>query len=154
MMRDKGGFTLIETLVALVVGGILAAVAYSGFGGVQGRLAVRSARAAFLSSHAQARSYAVERGVQVRLFADPDTDEVAVELGCDGLGGVIEFLDYGNNFAVDLQTNDGDLSLCMTPKGIANPALGSLGDEATVSFVRGGSSTSVILLPLGQVVIP
>jgi prepilin-type N-terminal cleavage/methylation domain-containing protein len=153
-MKARYGFTLIETLVAVVVAGVLAAVAFSGFGGVQERLGVRSARAAFLSSHAQARAYAVERGTLVRLVADSGSDEVSVEIGCDGLGDTLESVDLEESFAVNIELEAGELSLCMTPKGIANPTLNSFGNEVTVEFVRGSASSSVVLLPLGQVVVP
>jgi type II secretory pathway pseudopilin PulG len=143
-----------ELLVAVVVAGILAAVAVSGFGEVQGRLAVRSARASFLSSQAQARALAVERGGLVSLVADPAGDVVSVRAGCDGLGAILESLDYGESFTVDIAHGGGDLTLCMTPKGVASPSLNSFDDETTVAFWRGSSSAEVLLLPLGQVIVP
>jgi len=153
-MKVSSGFTLMEMLIAMVVAGILGAVAVSGFDGMQGRLAVRSARSAFLSSHAHARALAVERGGTVSLVVDVESQEVSVQGGCDGLGDVLESLDFASAFAVRLEVPGGSLSLCMTPKGVASPALNSFNDEVQVTFTRGTASAAVLLLPLGQAVAP
>ncbi|MEX1258097.1 MAG: prepilin-type N-terminal cleavage/methylation domain-containing protein [Gemmatimonadota bacterium] len=153
-MRDTSGFTLMEMMVALVVAGVLSAIAVSGFGDVHGRLTVRSARAAFLSSHAHARALAVERGGLVSLVADAGSGVVSVQVGCDGLGAVLESRDFADSFAVELEVSGDALSLCMTPKGVASPALNSFNDEVEVAFVRGTASVAVVLFPLGQAVTP
>lgn len=143
-----------ELVVALMVGGILAAVAVSGFGEVQGRMAARSARATFLSYHAQARALAVERGTLISLQVNPTSGIVSVREGCDGTGEVLESRDFGESFSVTVDTGGEVLRLCMTPKGVANPNLNTFGNQGTVAFVRGSDSESILLLPLGQVVTP
>jgi hypothetical protein len=67
---------------------------------------------------------------------------------------VLESLDFAGAFSVELQIPGDGLSLCMTPKGVASPALNSFDDEVEVAFVRGTASAEVVLLPLGQAILP
>jgi prepilin-type N-terminal cleavage/methylation domain-containing protein len=152
-MGKRAGFTLLEMVIALMFGGILAGIAISGFGGTQGRLAVRSAQASFLSLHAHTRALAVERGVQVQLLVDPATDVVAIRLGCDGAGDILEARNFQDAHSVTVTTGGGTASLCMTPKGVANPSLNTFPQTPTrIVFTRGEATSEVTLQPLGQAV--
>jgi len=154
-MGNRDGFTLLEVVIALMFGGILAGIAISGFGGTQGRLAVRSAQGSFLSMHAHTRALAVERGVQVQLQIDPATDMVAIRLGCDGAGDIVESRNFQDAYSVTVTTGGGTASLCMTPKGVANPSLNAFPQTpARIVFTRGEAASEVTLQPLGQVVRP
>jgi len=154
-MGKRAGFSLLELVIALVFGGILASIAMSGFGGAQGRLSVRSAQASFLSLHAQTRALAVERGVQVQLLVDPATDVVSIRLGCDGGGDIVESRNFEDAYAVTVTTGGGTASLCITPKGVANPSLNAFPQTpARIVFTRGEAASEVTLLPLGQAVRP
>jgi len=153
-MRDKRGFTVLELVVALMFGALLTSVAINSMGSVQGQFAVRSAEASFLSLHAQTRAFAVERGVQVQLVVNPQSSTATIRLGCGGGGEILQSRDFGEAYGVEITTGGGEASLCMTPKGVANPNLNSFNQELRVGFVRGGRGSAVVLMPLGQAVRP
>jgi prepilin-type N-terminal cleavage/methylation domain-containing protein len=151
-MRGREGFTILELVIVLAIGGILATVVTATFSGVMDRIAVRSAQTEFLTLHAQTRALAIERGVSVRLAVDPTTGIVTIEQGCDGLGTVFQSRDFEGNHAVTLETSGGTLGLCMTPRGYADPAQNTFDGETRIAFVRGDRLLSVVLFPLGQAV--
>lgn len=158
--NGTAGFSLLELVIVLVIGGIMAAVVVGNLGGVQARMGVRSAESNFLSMHAQTRALAVERGIAVGLLASPGDGMVTVREGCDGSGTVLQSRDFGSEFGVTLDIGsgallnigDGALVLCMTPRGYANPDGNSFENEARVNFVRGEHVRTVLLRPLGQAV--
>jgi prepilin-type N-terminal cleavage/methylation domain-containing protein len=153
-MRNRHGFTLLEMVVTLMFGSVLAAVAYNSLGGVQARIAVRSAQSNFLSMHAHTRALAVERGAPMRLVADAGGQVVRIEVGCAGGGDVLESRDFASSYGVSVEMEGEILGLCMTPRGFALPASNTFGQEGRIEFVRGPHSSAVVLLPLGQAVVP
>ncbi len=152
-LRGRGGvrgFTLLELLIVLVIGGILAVVVIQSFSRVQGRMGARAAQSNVMGLHAQARAYAVERGQLVGFVVDAGADEVRVELGCAGSGQVLSRLNLAAEFAVDVQAPGNPLILCFTPRGIADPARGTVATATNIRLVRGDRESGVQLLPLGQ----
>jgi len=150
----SSGFSLLELLIVLLIGGILTAAAFTGLGGVLGRIAVRSAESEFLSLHAQTRALAVERGLSMQLITNADPGVVSIREGCGGTGTLVERRDFEAAHRVVVQTDPTPLSVCMTPRGFADPNLNSYGQEGQVEFGRGTVTRSVLLLPLGQAVRP
>ena len=150
---DSRGFSLLEVVIVMAIAGILAAVAIGGMGGLQARMGVRAAQSEFLSMHAQTRATAVERGIPVALVTSPDGD-VRIQEGCDGTGAALQSRDFGEQHGVTVETGDGEVVLCMTPRGYASQAGNSFSGEARIGFVRGDHSRAVILRPLGQAVRP
>ncbi len=149
----SGGFTILELIIVIVITGILVGVVINSFSRVAGQLNTRSAHDNFLSLHAQARAFAVERGVEVRLVIDSANDQVRIESTRDGAVEVLNQLNFRDEFQVDLVrvTGQGLLNLCFTPRGIANPACANaVGTETTIRFEMGNRSRSIRLLPLGQ----
>ncbi len=156
MGKSRGdGFSMIELVMVLAVGGILMGIVLGSFGEVGSRMSVRAAQNAFLSAHAQARALAVERGEVVRLVVSPSTATVTIERGPVGSIEILEILDLGADNNVSLATSGGTpVTLCMTPRGYADPTCNSFNASATVDFSRGGRVSRVRLLPLGQVETP
>lgn len=148
-VRTRLGFTVIELLIVLVVGGLLSTVAIRSFSQVHGSLGARTAQSTFLTMHAHARSMAVEHGQPVILVVDPAADRVRLE-GEDGT--VLRSRDFAGDYDVSIQTGGGTVRLCMTPRGFADPGCGNVNDRVEVRFVRGGRTRIVGLLPLGQAV--
>ena len=154
MVTGSRGFTLLELVIVLLIGGVLTSVAILGLSGVFDRIAVRSAQSEFLSMHARTRALAVERGNAMQLIANDDPGVVAIREGCAGTGGVLEARNFETAHRVALETAPTPLSVCMTPRGFADPNQNSFGQEGRVDFVRGEILRSVVLFPLGQAVRP
>jgi prepilin-type N-terminal cleavage/methylation domain-containing protein len=142
----RSGFTLLEMIVVIAIGGVLSALVMLAFSQVQGQLATRSAQSNFLSLHAQARSLAVERGALSEFEVADATGLVTVRVG----GAVVNQVDMGDEFAVTVSTSGGGggFTQCFTPRGIAD--LNCVTATRTVTFTRGNRTTQVEVLPLGQ----
>lgn len=146
-LRGRTGFTLLELLIVLVIGGILSAVAIRSFSVVHGSLGTNTAQSSFMTMHAHARALSVERGIPILLVVDPGTDLVTVE---DGDGNVIQTRNFASDYDVSIGAGDGEVRLCFTPRGFADPRCGNVGGVTEVSFTRGGRTRTLELLPLGQ----
>lgn len=148
MPRSRHGFSLVELVIALVIGSILTSIALSSYGNARGRFAVRGARNTFASLHARARAQAIELGTTVRLTVDLAGDSVALWAGTDRL----EVVDFGGELNVDVASSSGNLRLCMSPRGYADTSCNSFSSPVTLTFQAGADTASVQILPLGQLV--
>lgn len=146
-MRVPRGFTLIEVVIALLVGSILTSIAMTGYGNAKGRFAVRGARNTFVSVHARARAAAIEGGATTRLHVFPTGDSVTVVRG----GVTLESVNFKNVFGVDVQAS-GNLTLCMSSRGFADTACNSFSSPATLNFRFGADGAAIEILPMGQLV--
>ena len=59
MKHKRFGFTIIELVIALLVGSILTSIALSSFGNSTARFSVRGAPNSFISLHARTRAAAI-----------------------------------------------------------------------------------------------
>ena len=73
-MRDRRGFTVVELIIVIIVGVILAGVAIRSLSEMQTRMSVKQARQVFVSMHARARAQAIEFGQRTRLRIDTSGD--------------------------------------------------------------------------------
>ena len=157
MRSRRSGFTLLEMIVVITITGVMASIAILAFSTVHGRLGARSAQDNFLSMHAQARAFAVERGRTVRLVMDTAEDVLRIEwTGPDGAETLNE-LDLGQEFDVNMTLASGSTAtpgiVCFTPRGIAEPGCGTVTATTRVRFTRGTRTDGVReveLLPFGQ----
>lgn len=147
-MRALRGFTLIEVVIALLIGSILTSIALSSYGNAQGRFAVRGARNTFTSLHARARATAIERGTTVRLLVDVAGDSVMITSGATTL----EKIRFAEEFRVDLQSASGNLLLCMNARGYADTGCTNFSSAVTLGFRFNADTASVRILPLGQLI--
>lgn len=163
MRRNTSGFTIIELIVVIMIGSILTGVALSSFREAQTRFAVNGAKQVYMSWHQRARSKAIETGETVIMWVNLTGDSAAL-LERDGStytwGDVQHF---GTELNVDLRhPYYGAFYLCMTPRGFADRGCGYWGatygisggipDTVRLEFWLAGDSTSVLLLPMGQVI--
>ena len=159
MKRRPPGFTLIELVIVILIGSILTSVALSSFQNVQSRFAVQGAKQMYMTLHQRARSKAVEMGETVILFVHPPGDSALIYTPSEGFTDITRFREQ---LDVDIRTptNSGFI-LCMTPRGYADYNCGSwtsLGVTATyadtvrLEFWLTADSTSVLILPMGQLV--
>ncbi|MDP2957912.1 MAG: type II secretion system protein [Longimicrobiales bacterium] len=146
-MRAPRGFTLIEVVIALLIGSILTSIALTGFGNARGRFAVRGARNTFVSLHARARAAAIEGGTTARLTVYPSGDSVTIVRG----GTTLESIRFGEEFDVDVQAS-ANVVLCMSSRGYALDTCNSFSSPVRVTFAFGADTASVQILPMGQLV--
>ena len=149
-MNDRrSGFSIIELVVVLMVGSVLTSIAITEFNGVSGRFAVKGARQTLMSMHARARVQAVEFGQTVKLHVDPGGDSIWLSRD----GEVLDVLDFGKEFKVDIQTStNSEVRVCMNPRGFADTGCNSFTSPVTITFVLTSDSASVLILTLGQMV--
>ncbi len=148
MSRVRLGFTMIELVVVILIGSILTSIALSSYSNAKSRFAVSGARNTFISLHARARAQAIEQGQNVRLLIDMDGDSVVLVTES---GTTLENLQYGDEFDVDLQ-GTGSFRLCMNPRGFADESCNNFSSAVLVEFWQAGDSSTVKMLPLGQLV--
>jgi len=148
MPRFRHGFSLIELVIALLIGSILTSVALSSYGNARGRFAVRGARNTFTSIHARARAQAIELGTNVRMIVDVAGDSVALWSG----GQTLESIHFDEELNVDIQSSGGSIRLCMNPRGYADTDCNSFSTTVKVTFWHNADSASLNILPLGQLV--
>lgn len=144
--RQDAGFTLVEILVAVTVGLVLTGIAALNTSGARAGYSISSAERAVAAMAARARSHAVERGTHVLLHVNSSSDSVWVTAGADLVDGV----NLAREFGVDLTTESGSFTLCFTPRGFADPNCGTMSGTQKLGFTRGGRSSFVTILPLGQ----
>ena len=148
LFRSPRGFTLIEVVIALLLGSILTGIALTSYGNAQGRFAVRGARNTFTSLHARARATAIERGSTVRLFVDVGGDSVVITSGAT----TIEKIRFQEEFHVDLHSTSGNLLLCMNARGYADTGCTNFSAAVNLGFRQNADTVSVRILPLGQLI--
>jgi prepilin-type N-terminal cleavage/methylation domain-containing protein len=145
-MRGRRGFTVVELVIALLVGSILTSIALSTYGNAQGGFAVRGARNTFATMLARARAQAIEVGSRVQLFVDVAGDSIFLRQGTTNL----ETYHFDDELHVDLRSSVGSFRMCMNSRGYADTDCNS--STITLSFWQNADSTSVKILPLGQLV--
>lgn len=147
MNRRPRGFTVIELIVVLVIGGILTSIALVSYRNAQGRFAVRGARNEFASLQARARADAIEGGLDTWVVADIAGDSIYLERS----GTTLETVHFDDEFHVDLRSSTAVIRLCMTPRGYASPdCTGSISSIVRLQFWQNADSCSLQILPMGQ----
>jgi type II secretory pathway pseudopilin PulG len=155
LSRKPNGFTLVDMVTALLIGGILVTIALTSVRTAQGRFAVRNARTMYATLHQRARARSVEMGETVLFFVDTAGDSAFILTPSSGLSDVTRFRSQLN---VDLRGPN--YMMCMTPRGYADYNCGSYGGMVTATssstirlqFWQNADSTSVLVLPMGQLV--
>jgi prepilin-type N-terminal cleavage/methylation domain-containing protein len=148
MRLSQYGFTILELVIALLIGSILTSIALSQFGNVRGRYATAGARNTFQALHARARAQAIELGGDVRMLIDVSGDSVVL---VDADGNTLENLQFGGELNVDLQSSS-NIRLCMNSRGYADVDCNNFNSAVNLEFWHNADSTTVKILPLGQLV--
>jgi prepilin-type N-terminal cleavage/methylation domain-containing protein len=147
---QRRGFTMIEMIIVILVGAILASITMASFGTVQNRTAVRQSRNAFAALHARARAQAIEFGTMTMFEMDVGGDSAWISRN----DTILERVNFAQEFDVDVQSTKTRYTLCMSPRGYADGDCGSLAGPAAMTFSRGSDSMSATMLPLGQLQMP
>lgn len=147
-MGNRKGFTILELVVVLMVGAILTGIAIQSISSVQGRTSVRQARNLYVTVHARARAQAVEFGQEVLLRIDPGGDSAWISRN----DTTLEVVRFRTDLGVSIGGIESTLTVCMNARGFADTKTGCNNAERTLQFTQAGNSSSVTILPLGQVV--
>jgi prepilin-type N-terminal cleavage/methylation domain-containing protein len=146
MNRRSRGFTLIELIIAIMIGAILTSLAVKGFGNTSTNLAAKQARNVFSGMAARARAQAIESGSTTVLIANMAGDSVMIF----AQGGVVETVLFSEELSVELQSSVGNFRVCMGPRGYADMDCSSSSSTIKLSFTAGANTESLEILPLGQ----
>jgi prepilin-type N-terminal cleavage/methylation domain-containing protein len=146
-VSESSGFTLMELVIVLLIGSVLAGIAVPGFARLRERRAAMNARDAYVWMAALARAQAIESGGTVALTLDPAANAAFILVGADTLQRV-NFLE---RFGAEVDSEAGTVTVCYVPRGFALQASCSLGLPADIGFVRGTQESWVRVRTLGQV---
>jgi prepilin-type N-terminal cleavage/methylation domain-containing protein len=149
MKPKRGGFTMLEMLVVLMVGAVLIQLVVTASGPVMDRLSVDAARTSFASLAARARARAVERGQTVMVSIDPATDSAWVSQGTN----VVEAIAFGTASGIDVRA-PGIMAICMGPRGFGDLSCASFSGSREVTFSRGSATKALTMRPLGYLAMP
>lgn len=151
MRRSHAGFTIIELIIAILVGSILTTIALSRISSAQGRVAVRGAQTTYASMHARARVHGIEFGQNVLFRVDANGDSIWIERD----GDVLEKIRFGEdniNLRI-IPASTTSFAQCFTPRGYADQGCSTNLGLMRIHFVQGSDSTGLWLLPLGQLLL-
>ena len=147
--RARAGFTIIELIIVIVIGSILVGVALSSFQTVQASLAARGAKNMYATLHQRARVRSIELGQRSLLYIDTTGDSAAIFSG----GAWRDVTNFRRQLNVDLRATPATFFICMNPRGYADPNCGfGITSPVKLEFWLSGDSTSLTILPMGQLV--
>ena len=153
MQRHHAGFTVIELIIAIVIGSILTSVALSRISGAQTRIAVRGAQTTYAAIHYRARVHGIEKGRNVMLHVETLGDSVWIEDD----GEVLEKIRFGDeniNMRIRSPSTLTQYTLCFTPRGYTDTDCNTNTANLTrIYMVQGADSVGLWLFPLGQLVL-
>jgi prepilin-type N-terminal cleavage/methylation domain-containing protein len=138
----RAGFTLIEALIAVVLMGMLLALAPPRIRDAATSADVRNARAAVANLYARARVTAVQLRKPATLRFNVNQAYVTVPLGA-GLDTVGAVVDLGTEYGVTL-TPSGTISVSPTGLVNANPPI-------TILVSKSGKSDSLVISGYGRI---
>lgn len=146
-MTKRRGFTLIETLMVIVVAGLMMAIGFPRLRQAMVSTNLRSARNTVAALHAQARAVAVERGRASELQVSGNRAVVVttprlVDLSGsthDTVGGVHDLLE---EFGATLSLSG---TIGFDPRGV-----GTNTSTTTMAVTKGGHTLSLVVSPFGR----
>ena len=153
MFRHRAGFTVLELIIAIVIGSILTTVALNTFQNAQTRVSVRGAQTTYAAIHYRARVHGIEKGRNVLLHVDTQGDSVWIEDD----GEILEKIRFGDD-NIDMRIRSPssltEYTLCFTPRGYTDPDCNTTTSTWTRMFVRqGADSLGIWIFPLGQLTL-
>jgi prepilin-type N-terminal cleavage/methylation domain-containing protein len=149
-VRARSGFTLVETLVCVVVLGLICLIGLPKISAAMVRSDLRSARTTVVNLVATARAASIQTGRRTWVKFDGDNAFVlARPRRATGGAGNADTIGTVQNLSAQYKvTVSGVDSLAFDPRGFG----ASLGDSSSVTLSRNSHSETVMLDGLGRVV--
>lgn len=150
-MRPRYGFTLVETLIVVVLLGMMVLIAFPKVSAAMGRNELRGARTTMINMVAAARAAAVQtnrvtwikfEGNTAHVLARPRLDGLNPPNGADTVGAV---RDFSEQYKVTLTF--GEDSIQFDPRGFGT----DFGGITTIGLSRYGYSSTITIDGLGRV---
>ena len=156
MKHARSGFTLIEMVIAVMIGSVLVGLTNAAFSEARSASSLRSAKGMYSALQNTARTRAVELGETTIFVVDTVGDSAFVFSN----GQIHDITRFDAELNVDLKSTPTRYIMCMTPRGYADPDCGSWGGwlnatsdtVITLEFWSAGDSTTLDVLPMGQLV--
>ena len=152
----RGGYTLVELLIVILIGAALLMMAIPNFARVTAGQNARNARDAVVWMSARARSRAIERGEVTLLEIDPGSERAWIvrrNTGTALASDTLERADFANERSVQVSTAaNTKITLCYNARGYAFSCTGtSPNANVEVNFAHAGKTAVARIKPLGQV---
>ncbi|MEX0836795.1 MAG: prepilin-type N-terminal cleavage/methylation domain-containing protein [Gemmatimonadota bacterium] len=152
MHRTRTGFTMIELIIAIVIGSILTTIALNQISGAQTRIAVRGAQTTYASIHYRARVHGIEKGHNVMLHVDVTGDSVWIEDD----GDIIETIRFGDeniDMTISSPSTLTQYMMCFSPRGYTDTGCNTSNALIRMHFEQGSEIANLWVFPLGQLLL-
>lgn len=146
----KAGITLIEMMIVVLVLGVVAATTAPLVANAYHRQAVRTAADEFRSSHALARSVAMQYGRRASLHVDA-AGRFWVEADTGTASGVTDTIGNVRELEKNVLMSSNRNLLCFNAKGLPSVRPPCSAPDATVVFSLGDHANTVKISPAGRV---
>ena len=154
----KGGFTLIELMVVIVIAGIIMLVAIPKFQGTRATRVARNARDVFVWNAQRARARAIQTGQTYLYELNPATERAwIVKRGATVASDTFLTINFQTQYEATVSTSaNTTITVCYNPKGYANTSCtAGSGTVPTanvdITFTHANYTSVARLKPLGQV---
>lgn len=153
---SRGGYTLVELVLVMIIGAILMMMAIPSFSRMTAGQNARNARDAVVWMGARARARAIERGQVTLLELDPANERAWIvrrNTGTALASDTLEKTNFGTEQSVTLSTaSNNKITLCYNARGYAFSCTGtSPAANVDVTFSHGGNTAVARVKPLGQI---
>lgn len=154
LRATRGGYTLVELIVVLIIGVILTKQAVPGFTRMIRAKNAQNARDQLVWMAQRARSRAIERGQVWQMEIDPTSEKAwVVRRGGTTAADTTQMMDFNSEFKTQVSTVANTvITVCYSPRGFAfSCSANSPGANVDVSFTHIDKIAVARVKPLGQV---
>ena len=147
--RVRGGFSMIELLVVVVIAAVLMTIGTNKFRKFEKYQSIQNASNAVIQLARRARSAAIEKGTTVQLDIDATNMRAVVSVGGTAIDRIY-FSELGVTSVVN--STGATITVCYNARGFALTSTCSTALPATVTFSRADQSGVVTVQALGRIV--